>query len=151
MTYRIRGERLGWWHRKYVFWPCVALFLLALLFVAGCAGIGVIDETHIMVNEFPPCADPQPGKCHQVFPSREQLDAAKSLECTGYVMAKAYTLAAQGVSTDKMRVAVFAIERVYHAVLVVDGVALDNLSDYARPFDEYGKFNPVLIPVPWRI
>lgn len=39
-----RRERLGWWHRKYVFWPAVVIGLLVLLWLGGCASIDELRQ-----------------------------------------------------------------------------------------------------------
>lgn len=129
--------------------------LLALcLLLTGCATMDGMDGFNYHVNKSaPPCATAGVGGvCHPLYPSRAELARAARLECTGYTMAKAYALAAQGVGAERMRVAVFRLGKGAHAVLVIDNdVVLDNLSDSARSFDEYFRFDPVLIPVPWRI
>ena len=127
-------------------------WLFVSLGLMGCAGLGVIDETHLMVNELPPCLESSAGACHTIFPSRAELAAAERLECTGYVMAKAYALAAQGISTERMQVAVYRTGPASaHAVLVIDGqVVLDNLKTWPTGYSEYLKFNPLLREVPWR-
>ena len=34
-----RRERLGWWHRWYIFWPAAGLLILAVILSAGCAAL----------------------------------------------------------------------------------------------------------------
>ena len=129
------------------------LWAAVIMGLAGCATTGGIDEFNYTMNKSRPgCNQAGAGVCHTLYPSRAEIAAANRLECTGYVMAKAYALAAQGVKPDRMSVAGFRLGQTSHAVLVLDEeIALDNLSDYAAPFSDYMRFDPILINVPWRI
>lgn len=142
-----------WWMFPHTVPVRLGRWLFVALGLMGCAGAPIppaIEEVNYMVNQMPGCGMAGAGQCHPQWPSRAELEAALRLECTGYVMRKAYTLAALQVRRERMQVAVFEYGHTLHAVLVIDGEhTLDNLEPSVRQFWEYARFDPVLKPVPW--
>ncbi len=120
----------------------------------GGADVAKLDLINVTEGYKPGCGNRTPGLCHTVYPSRRQLAEAFKLECTGYVMAKAYALIDAGIAPDRMQVAEFYradYEKKNHAVLVVDGrYVLDNMTPGVRSLDEYSRFDPMLRAVPWK-
>ena len=143
----------SWWAFPWMIPVRFGRWLFVGLGLMGCAAVPLppmIDEVNYMVNQIPACGVSGPARCHPQWPTRPDLEAASGLDCTGYVMRKAYTLAALQVHRDRMRVAVFEYGHTLHAVLVIDGEhTLDNLEPSVRQFSEYARFDPVLKPVPW--
>ena len=126
--------------------------ILAALLLAGCAALpspALVAETNSFVNAKRAC---RVFPCHPQFPTVREMAAAQALECTGYVMAKAYLLEAKGINRDRMTTFVFNLPRgAAHAVLVVDGeYVLDNLEPVVRRVSDYARFEPHVINVPWR-
>lgn len=122
--------------------------------VAGLS-ISLMDDVNVTAAGYREgCGNRTPGLCHPVYPSRREIAAVRRLECTGYVMAKAYALIDAGIAPGRMQVAEFYradYEKKGHAVLVVDGrFVLDNMTPGVRSLEEYGRFDPVLRAVPWK-
>lgn len=125
--------------------------LLALFALTGCTTFSPVDQVNYDVNRYAGCGSPRAGTCHPVWPTRAELAQAVRLECTGYVMAKAYRLIAQEIAPGRLTVATFSTGRENHAVLVLDqALVLDNQSDSVRALHEYAQFNLALFPLPAR-
>lgn len=113
-----------------------------------------LDMVNVVEEYKPGCNSKDPNGCHKMYPSRAQLASAHWLSCTGYVMAKAYSLADQGIARDRMHIATFTrpdTTKDGHAVLIIDGThVLDNMTPGVRTLKEYARFDPAIYPVPWK-